>query len=72
MHTKNDKNVGNKQILHHKQVEKVSNKMDKVSQLLKKGGQDNFHCPNLRKTMALGLESGTNSWSSLLGLGQKV
>jgi hypothetical protein len=46
--------------------------MDKVSQLLKKGGQDNLHCPNLRKTMALALVFGTNSWSSLLGLGQKV
>jgi hypothetical protein len=38
MHTKNDKSVGKKQILYPKEAQKVSNKMGKVSLLLRKGG----------------------------------
>jgi hypothetical protein len=55
MCTKNDKSVGEKQTLYPKQAQKVSDKMGEVSLLLKKGGQDNLHCPNPRNTMALGL-----------------
>jgi hypothetical protein len=72
MQTKNDKSVGKKIILHPKQALKVSDKMGKFSLLLKKGGQDNLHCPNPRKIMAMGLKSDANSRSSLLGLRQKV
>ncbi len=72
MHTNNDKNVGKKQTLHPKQAQKVFNKMGEVSLLLRKGGQDNLHCPNPRKTMALGLELGVDSRSSLFGLRQKM
>jgi len=46
--------------------------MGEVSLLLRKGGQDNLHYPNPRKKMALELELGVNSQSSLLGLRQKV
>jgi hypothetical protein len=61
MHTKNDKCVGNKQTLHPKHVQKITNKMGKVSLLLRKGGQDNLRHPNPRKIMALGLESSVDS-----------
>jgi hypothetical protein len=72
MHTKNGKSVGKKQTLHPKQAQKVSDKMGEVSLLLKKDGQNNFHYPNPRNTMALRLQLGVDSRSSLLRLRQKV